>query len=296
MLEINFHHLKAFHAVVRHLSYSRAAEDLYISQPAVSRLVQDLEKSVGAKVFHRQGKRISLTDAGHKVHEYTRRVLDLTDELEQVILEMEDITRGRLRLAASSTPGNYLLPAFLGLFSRRYPQVEVSILVSNSQQAAVSMQQRACHLGFVSMQMEIPGIQWQSLATDELVIIAPYRHPLAGRTISAEDLLQETLIVREPGSGTRHCFDMEIGRTGKKPQRILEIGGTEAIKRAVAAGLGVSAIPRRALTPEETARHLAVVEVEGLDLRRPLGLLAPKGTRVPPAALVFAAALQKGGV
>ncbi len=296
MLEINFHHLKVFHAVARRLSYSRAAEQLYISQPAVSRVVQDLEKAVGTPLFLRQGKRISLTEAGRRVYDYAQRVLDLTDELEQAIREMEDVTKGRLRLAACSTLGIYVLPAFLSLFRQRYPNIDISLHVANSQLAAEAVRQGDHHLGFVSMEIESPGIQWQTLARDELVVIVPAGHPFAGQTVTGAQLCQETLLLREPGSGTRRCVELELERLGQRPERVVEMGGTESIKRAVTAGLGVSAVSGRSLAGTEADGSLAIVTVEGMDLTRPLGLLTRKGTRVPPSALTFSAALRKSGV
>ncbi len=295
MLEINFHHLTVFHAVARNLSFSRAAEQLYISQPALSRQVQELEKAVGARVFHRQGKRISLTDAGRRVYDYAQRLLDLTDELEQAIGELEDVARGHLRLVASSTTGVYVLPAFLGLFRGRYPEIEISLHVSNSQQAAAAMVQDGYHLGFVSMEIEAPGLQWQTLGTDELVIASRPDHPFVHGTVPVEELFGEAFLLREPGSGTRRCLEREMERLGVRPRRVLEMGSTEAIKRGLAAGLGISAIPKRALTEEEARGSLGLVKVEGMDLRRPLGILTRKGSRLPPAALAFSAALQKSG-
>ncbi|MDP2663691.1 MAG: LysR substrate-binding domain-containing protein [Dehalococcoidia bacterium] len=295
-MDINFHHLKVFHTVARLLSYSRAAEQLYISQPAVSRTVQDLEKSVGTPVFHRQGKRISLTDAGRRVFDYAQRVLDLTDELEQAVRELEEGARGFLRVASCSTIGVYMLPAFLGQFRRRYPEMEVSLEISNSQQAASSTQRGDCHLGFVSMAMEIPGLQWQTLGTDEIVIVAQSGHPFTLHPIEPDELCDETLLLREQGSGTRRHFELELERHGLKPRRVLEIGNTEAIKRAVAAGLGISAVPKRALTEEQVRGSLGLVRVVGLDMQRPLGILTHKGIRLAPVALAFSAALQKGAL
>lgn len=293
MLEVNFRHLKVFHAVARRLSYSRAAEELYISQPAISRQVQELEKAVGAQVFHRQGKRISLTDAGRRVYDYAQRVLDLTEELEQAVQELQDVMKGHLRLGASSTLGIYVLPSFLGLFRRRYPEVGISLQISNSQQVAAALLRGEFHLGFVSMEMEAPDLQWQTLAADELVVAAPSGHPFVGRPVTPQELCGETLLLREPGSGTRRCFELALAATGQKPRRVLEMGSTEAIKRALAAGLGLSAIPRRALNEGEAQGALGLVKVEGMDLRRPLGILTRKGARLPPAALAFSAALQK---
>ena len=295
-MEINFHHLRVFHAVARQLSYSRAAEQLYISQPALSRQVQELEKAIRAQVFHRQGKRIALTDAGRRVYDYAQRVLDLTDEMEQAVRELEDVSRGHLRLVASSTVGIYILPSFLGRFRQHYPEIEVSLQVSNSQQAAAALLQGDFHLGFISVGLEVPGLQWQTLAADELVVLAPPGHPLTRRLATPQELCEQTILLREAGSGTRRCFEQEMERLGQKPRRVLEMGSTEAIKRGVAAGLGVSALPRRSLTAEEAGGSLEPVMVEGLDLRRSLGILTRKGARLSPAALAFVAALQKASL
>lgn len=293
MLDVNFHHLRVFAVVARQLSYSRAAEQLYISQPAVSRYVQELERVVGAQVFDRKGRGVSLTDAGRRVFEYAQRVMDLTDELDLAVRELEDVGRGHLRLVASSTLGIYVLPAFLGVFRERFPEVEVSLRVANSQSAASAMLEGGFHLGFVSMEIEAPGLRWQTLGADELVVAAHSGHHFAGRTITPEEFCQENLLVREAGSGTRQCLDNEMERLRLKPRRVLEMGSTEAIKRGVAAGLGLSAIPKRALTEREDTAGLAVVNVEGMILRRPLGILTRKGSRLPPVALAFVATLQK---
>lgn len=296
MLEINFHHLRVFAAVARQLSYSRAAEQLYISQPAVSRHVQELERVVGAQVFDRKGRGVSLTDAGRRVFEYAQRVMDLTDELDLAVRELEDISKGHLRLVASSTLGIYVLPAFLGVFRRRFPEVEVSLRVSNSQSAASAMLEGGFHLAFVSMEIDAPGLQRQTLGTDELVVAAAPDHPFTRRLIMPQELCDETILLREVGSGTRRCFEVEMERLGVKPRRVLEMGSTEAIRRGIASGLGLSAIPRRSLPEGEAVGSLGLVGVEGMDLRRPLGMLTRKGTRLPPAALAFGAALQKTGV
>jgi len=293
MIEMNFRHMRVFYVVAKHLSYSRAAEELYVSQPAISQQVQELEKAVGSPLFYRQGKRISLTEAGRRVYEYAQRVLDQTEELEQTVRELDDATRGNLRLIASSSLGAYILPSSLALFRELYPAVEVSLQVSNSQQVAATMLQGGYHLGFVSMEMEVPGLQWQTLGTDELVIVAKNGHPSTRATVTLDELCDETLILRESGSGTRRSFELELERQGCKPRRVVEMGNTEAIKRAVAAGLGVSAISRRSLTEQELEASLGLVRVTGIDLRRPLGILTHKSVRLAPVALAFSAALQK---
>lgn len=293
MIEMNFRHMRVFYVVARHLSYSRAAEDLHVSQPAISQQVQELEKAVGSLLFHRRGKRISLTDAGRRVYDYAQRVLDLTDELEQAVRELEVVEKGHLRLVASSTLGAYVLPSFLAVFRQRYQEVEVSLQVSNSQQAASAVLQREFHLGFVSVEMEMSGLQWQTLGTDEMVIVAHSGHPFTLHPIKPDEMCDETLLLREQGSGTRRYFELELERQGLRPRRVLEIGNTEAIKRTVAAGLGISAVPRRSVVEEQMRGSLGLVRVAGLDMQRPLGILTYKGIRLAPVALAFSAVLQK---
>src|SRR3972149_4082409 len=194
---MNFHHLQVFRTVARRLSYSRAAEELYISQPAVSRHVHALEKDLGAKLLGQSGNRVYLTDAGRIVFDYAQRVFALTEEAKRALLELEGLERGYLRLGASSTPGVYLLPAVITLFRQRYPGVEVSLAIGNSQQIEERVLRDELDLGFVGARF-LPELHVQPYARDSLVLIVPLAHPFAEReAVSPRELEAEPFILRE---------------------------------------------------------------------------------------------------
>lgn len=291
---MNFHRLKVFHSVARLRSFSRAAEELYTSQPNVSKHVRQLEAGLGASLFHRLGSGIELTDAGRAVYRYAQQVLDLTGEMQRTLAELAGLERGYLRLGASSTPGLYLLPEMMAAFGRRYPSLEVSLSISNSGRVVDELLARKFDLGFVGGFVEAAGLQMQPFVSDEMVFIAPGEHRLAGRAdVSAEELAAETFIVREAGSGTHRAMDTALETLGMKPQRMLEMNGCEAVKRAVAAGLGLSFVSRYAIDLELGQGVLTVLRGPGLNVSRQLYAISRKDTRLSPAALAFLAFVRK---
>lgn len=294
MISVNFHQLEIFYAVARRLSYSRAAEELYISQPAVSKRVQELEKALGTQLFYRQGRRISLTDAGRVVYDYAQKIFSLTDEVGRTLRELESLERGVLRLGASSTAGIYLLPSLLGVFKKEFPGVEIELDIANSQQVITRVLRSELNLGLISSTTVPPGLQWQPFGADELTLIVATEHPFAQQDeVSASALTGETLLLRERGSGTREWLERELERLDCRPKRVIEISNTEAIKRAAAANLGVAFVSRRAVKLELAQGLLALGVIRGLNPQRMLGIVSYKGRRLPPAALAFVALLHK---
>jgi DNA-binding transcriptional LysR family regulator len=291
---MNFHRLKVFYLVARLESFSRAAEELYTSQPNVSKHVQQLEAELGAALFHRLGGSIELTEAGRAVYRYAQQVFDLTAELQRTLTELEGLGRGYLRLGASSTPGLYWLPEVIATFGRHYPGLEMSFSIGNSQQVVDEVLAGKPDLGFVEGFIETAGLQRQPFGHDELVLIAPPGHRLAGQAdLAAAELAGETFVVREAGSGTRQAMESLVASLGFSPQRTLELPSCEAVKRAVAAGLGLSFVSRSAIELELSQGVLAVLQGPGLSLSRQLYLISRKDVRLSPAALAFLAFVRK---
>lgn len=291
---MNFYRLKAFHTVARLENFSRAAEELYTSQPNVSKHVRQLETELGVSLFHRLGGSTELSDAGRIVYRYARQIFDLTDEMQRALADLEGLERGSLRLGASSTPGLYLLPEMMAAFSHRYPHLQVSLSISNSRQIVEEILSRKLDLGFVGGFVETTGLQVQPFAGDEIVLIAAKGHRLAERTnVSAEELAGEIFIVREAGSGTCRVGHDTLETLGIKPQRTLEMNGCEAVKRAVAAGLGLSFVSRYAIDLELAQGVLTVLRASGLTLPRQLYVVSRKDIRLSPAALAFLALVRK---
>lgn len=292
---MDFPRLEVFRAVARRLSFSRAAEDLHLSQPAVSKHIRQLEAEWGVPLFQRLGNRVELTEAGRLLADYAGRVAVLTEDVRRVIGELEGLQRGALRLGASSTPGLYLLPDVLARFQAQFPRVEASLAITNSADVARRVLAGEFDLGFVGSPADGPGLQSRPFVDDEIVLVAPPRHALLGRrTFTREMLAGETLIVREAGSGTRQAVEVHLARLGMAPGRVVEMVGVEATKRAVAAGLGVAFISRRAIGLEAAHRLLSTVEMAELRFARPLALVTRKDARPSSSALAFLALVRKG--
>lgn len=291
---MNFQRLKVFQTVARLRSFSRAAEELYTSQPNVSKQVRQLETELGTSLFHRLGSGIELTDAGRAVYRYAQQVFDLTVEIQRTLAELEGLERGYLRLGASSTPGLYLLPEMIAAFNRRHPGLDVSLAIGNSGQVVDQVLAGKIDLGFAGGFVEAAGLQVQPFVNDELVLIAPVGHRLVGRAdVPAGELAGETFVTRETGSGTCRAMEAMLEALGVKPQRALEMNGCEAVKRAVAAGLGLSFVSRYAIDLELEQRVLIVLQGPGLSLSRQLHIISRKDARLSPGALAFLALARK---
>ena len=282
--------LTVFRTVARRQHFSRAADDLDISQPAVSKHIQMLEAEWGVRLFHRLGSRVELTDAGRILADYAERVEVLTEEVQRVLAELSGLQRGYLRIGASSTPGLYLLPEMMARFQGRYPGVEVSLAISNSTDVARRMLSAEFDLGFTGMAAETSGLQVRPFAEDEIVLIVPPLHKLAQqRDLSPEAFAGITLILREAGSGTRHLAEAQLAQLGLRPRRVMELPGCEAVKRAVTAGLGIAFISRHAIALEVAHNLVCVPEITDLRISRHLFGLTRKDSRPTAAALAFTA-------
>ncbi len=293
MATLNLHRLRVFHAVARRESYSRAAEDLHISQPAVSKHVLDLEEELGFKLFHRLGRRIILTEAGRLMADYAQRIFVLADEARRALEELQGLERGRLKLGASSTPGNYLLPRTLAAFQARYPRLEVSLDIMASHDVVDRILRQDLDLGFVGATFDAE-LHVQPYVEDDVVLVLRPGHPLAlVRAIPREALEKETFILRDAGSGTRTVTESQLKARGITIRRMLELRSVEAIKQAVAAGLGISFISHYAVTLEVRHKVLAAAADRQLRFRRPLVMISRKDARLSPAALAFAASARK---
>ena len=290
---MNLHRLRIFLAVARCLSYSRAAEDLFISQPAVSRHVAALEKELDVQLLAQSGNRVFLTEMGRMVLSYAQRLFDVEEELTAALAEAANLGRGRLRLGASSTPGIYLLPPIVAAFQERYPEIEVSLLVANSQEIEGRVLAGELDLGFVGMGSQI-GVQQQPYARDRLVIVAAPSCPLVSEgSIPLHRLRSERFLLREPGSGTRRVLEEELERHGFRPGMVMELAGCEAVKRGAMAGMGIAGVSGYSVEMEVRQGLLGIIIVEGLRLERQISIISRKDVRPSAATLAFTALAHK---
>lgn len=283
--------LQAFYQVARLGNFSRAAEVLHRSQPAVSRQVQGLEAALGFPLLAERRPRVTLNDAGRALYAYAERILHLCGEAMQSMNELRNLDYGQVRLAASTTPGGYILPAVLARFCRRYPGIDVHLAVVRSAQVARMVSLGEADIGVLSEGMTGPEFFVQPFVRDELVLVARAGHPLAGTEADPGRLVSETLLLREEGSGSRSAVEAYMERTGVRFGRCLTLGCSEGIKRGVTAGMGLGFVSRSAVDGELSSGQLLVVR--GHAVPRLLFLAVPRQARISPAATALRAFLQQ---
>ena len=281
-------------AVARHGSFTKAAQEIHISQPALSLHVRQLEEEVGQPLFDRIGKGVTLTEPGRLLEQYAIRIFAEFKELKEELDELKGVQRGKLVVGASTTPGNYLLPRIIGSFRLRYPKVTVHLEVANTREMEFRILRKEVDLAVVGGRLvEDSHLIVEPYVVDELVLVVAPTHPWARRRrIKPEDLGKEPLILREAGSATRWVMEETFRQQGIQYQVGMELGQTEAIKGAVAAGIGVAILSRFAVAHEVSCKTLAVVRVEGVSLTRDFVLVRLKEKRQSAVALAFRELLE----
>ncbi len=271
MNNLSLHQLRVLCEVARLGSFTRAAEALYLGQPAVSQHVAALERALGVPLVYRAGRGVRLTEAGQLVVDYGGRILRLTEQLRSGIDGLKGLATGRLVVGAGQTPGDYLLPPVLGEFRRRYPGVSVELEIAGTQRVVDWLVRHVYDLGFLGDRAEHPDLELEPFVEDRVVLFVAAEHPLAGRrSVSLADALAPGLIVREPASATRATGERALRTAGVEPAGMMELGSNEAVKRAVLAGLGVGMLSAYAIEIERAASRLAELDVPAFDCRRML--------------------------
>ncbi|HOY01104.1 LysR family transcriptional regulator [Zoogloea sp.] len=236
--------LQVFHAVARHGSFTRAAEALFMTQPAVTFQIKQLEEQFNTRLFDRGHGRVTLTSAGELVMAYAERILGLSEELESRVSELTDELSGILHLGTSTTIASYWLPQLLEGFKRRYPRVIPRVSVGNSQLIETRVMDRNLDVGLIEIITEQPTLDRRSAGRDELQLIVPPDHPLAGaRSVRAEQLVSYPLLHREPGNAIRDLVDQFFAAAGIPFEDLnvaAELGSLSAVKHLAAQGFGVA--------------------------------------------------------
>ena len=282
---VNLNHLSIFHAVAQEHSISGGAGRLMISQPAVSKQLQLLERSLRVRLFDRRPRGVQLTAAGEVLADYARRIFALEAEAHRAIEDCTSLRRGKLAIGASTTIGVYLLPEVFVRFRKRYPEVELSLEVGSSRSIQSELLQDTLDVALTEVAPDESAFGAMEFMTDELVPVVCRSHPLLkkGRA-TPQRFCQEPFVVRATGSDTKSFVERALAERGLFPTAVMSLGSTEAIKRAVAAGVGVAIVSRLAIGLELKAKTLAVLKLSGPAIRRPLYRLTHRG-RSPSAAL-----------
>ena len=287
MKNISLRQLKVFEAVARHLNYTRAAEEFFLSQPAVSMQVKQLEEQLGLALFEQLGKRIHLTEAGQEVLVYARTITQQLDEMEAVLNRMKGMQGGRLRISVATT-ANYFIPTLLGTFSRRYPEVTVSLDVTNRETLLRQLTENIVDLVIMGQPPTGLNVEAQEFMDNPLVVVAPIEHPLAKKKSIPLALLQEEIfLVRESGSGTRIAMERFFNERGMRLKTGMEVGSNEAIKQSVQAGLGLGLLSHATIEQELALKRLAVLDIADFPIMRHWYVVYRKGKRLSAAAEAF---------
>lgn len=268
--------LQVFYTVAKQLSFTKAAELLFMTQPAVTFQVKQLEEHFNTRLFERSHSKITLTPAGRLAMEYAERILNLTSEMETRLTEMTGEVSGTLLIGASTTIAEYMLPRMLGDFKARYPRVQCRLTVANSETVESKVADHTLDIGLIEAPSHHPSLKSEICCEDELVAICAARHELAKfSSVTPERLALQPYIGREAGSGTREVVDDYFKRAGIQPEDltpVMELGSPEAIKGAVEAGLGVAVVSRVTIVKEEKLGDLVAVPLDP-PLIRPLSVV-----------------------
>jgi DNA-binding transcriptional LysR family regulator len=291
-MELTLAHLRTLQEVVRHGSFSRAAENLHLSQPAVSLHIRQLEERTGHRLLERVGKRAFATPAGEILLDHAARALGELEAAGQALERLRGIVAGRLRLGTGATASTYLLPPVLRRLRARHPALELVVVTGNSAEIAAAVAANHLDLGIVTLPVSARSLAVSPLCVDRLVAIAPRGREWArGRSITASELASRPLILYERGGTIRRVIDDWFRRGGVTPRVAMELGNAEAIKKLVEAGLGLSISSAMAIRAEVRAGTLVSIALEP-PLSRHLGVIHRRDKPESPALGVLLAGLR----
>jgi LysR family transcriptional regulator, low CO2-responsive transcriptional regulator len=285
--QVTFHQLKVFEVTARRGSFTRAAEELFLTQPTVSIQMKQLAKAVGMPLFEQVGKRLFLTDAGQNLLDTCQDIFTRLDAFEMTVADMQGMKTGQLRLAVIST-AKYVIPRLLGPFCQRYPGVDVSLTVTNHEKVVERLRDNLDDLYIPSHIPDQMDVSCHDFLDNPLVVLASRNHPLAKhKFLQVKDLNGMDFIMREVGSGTRQAVEKMLMENEISIRVRLELGSNEAIKQAVAGGLGISVLSRHCLALDGESGQVVVLNVEGFPIQRHWHIVYPKGKQLSIIARTF---------
>ena len=296
MSTIDLRQIEIFYHVAKHLSFSKAADVLLLTQPTISGHIKALEESLDLVLFDRLGREIRLTRAGDMLFGYAKRLLATKTSALQALQTLHGGLQGELVIGGSSIPGQYVLPRILGEFQSQCPEITVILSITDTMETLDRIVRGEFELGIVGATVSQSNLVYDSFLEDELVVAAPAPHAWASRaSVSLAELAQEVFIQRERGSGSRLAVEKTLAEHGLEPtaiQVVAEMSTTEAIKQGIKAGLGVSIISRLALEDEVRAGSICMVEIDGVRIQRHFSIVRHAGRTLSPLARTFERFLQ----
>ena len=269
------HYLRVFVTVVERENFSRAAEELHMTQPAVSQYIRMLEREIGAKLLERSNKYVRLNKAGEIVYHHAKEIIGLHETMQSLVDDLTNHAKGSLSIGASYTFGEYILPHIIAKMNEKYPLIEPQIRIGNTKEIEECVRSHQLDVGIVEGEFNSDHLLIEPFAEDMMYIVVPSQHRFANSTkeISVSDLALETWIVRENGSGTRSATNELFRLLGLTPEKVMEFGSTQLIKESVEAGLGISLLSMWTIRKELSLATLQKVKVKGLPFTRKFSIV-----------------------
>jgi DNA-binding transcriptional LysR family regulator len=289
---IDFRHLETFCRVAELKSFSKAADDLFLTQPTVSGHILSLERSLSLRLFDRTGREVRLTKAGEVFLRYASKIISSRKDLLNALSEFSQGIRGELSLGASTIPGEYLLPKLIGDFKRDHPHFTLSLKIADTKEIVQWVLQGDVEFGMIGGKLNHNLLHYEKYEGDEIIVVAPFGHILTKkRKVDLSDLLKEPWITREEGSGTQMAVEKTLRKKGKSLKQFngtIEMGSTSSVKEGVKAGLGLAFISEKAVEEELKKGLLSQVHIEGIDpILRQFYIVSHRGRTISPIGTHF---------
>ena len=297
-LQIDFRHLETFCRVADLKSFSKAADDLFLTQPTISGHILSLEQSLSLRLFDRTSREVRLTKAGGVFLKYASKILSFRKDLLNALSEFSQGVRGELSLGASTIPGEYLLPKLLGDFKKEHPHFIISLKIADTKEIIQYVFQDNVEFGIIGAKLNHPSLHYEKYEEDEIIVVAPPDHPLTRKKrVNVEELSKVPWIIREEGSGTQMSVEKALRRKGKSLKQfhvVMEMGSTSSVKEGVKAKLGLAFLSKRAAEEEMGQGVLSRIDVEGIELiSRQIYIVTHRGRTFSPIGMEFLRFLKR---
>jgi len=297
-LQIDFRHLESFCRVADLKSFSKAADDLFLTQPTVSGHILSLEQSLSLRLFDRASREVRLTKSGEVFQEYASKILSLRKDLLNALSEFSQGIRGELSLGASTIPGEYLLPKLMGDFKREHPHFMISLKIADTKEVIQYVLQDHVEFGIIGAKLSHPSLHYEKYEEDEIIVVGPSDHPLTRKKrVNLDELLKEPWIIREEGSGTRIAVEKALRRKAKSLKQfnvVIEMGSTSSVKEGVKAKLGLAFISGRATEGEVRQGSFSRIDVEGFEpISRQIYIVSHRRRTLSPMGMEFLRFLKR---
>jgi DNA-binding transcriptional LysR family regulator len=284
--------LEIFYCVAEKLNMTTVSKEMHISQPAISQMIKEMEEELEVRLFNRLGKRLYLTDEGELFKTYSRRMLNLYQEFEEVLEEKKDFKKGKLKLGASSTIGIYVMPKLIQEFIKEFPEIDISLKIGNTEDIANMILKNDIDFAFVEAEVDMNEIKSEEIWKDELILITNPKHRWGDLCeIDESELKNEKFILREEGSGTRKVFEAAMKNNHIKYRESFTLGNTEAIKEIIMTGLGISCLSRLTVKKELDEGKLRGYRIKKFEINREFNLIHHKDKHFSSLMKEF---IQKG--